>query len=441
MKVFVINRNRKPLMPCSPRKARLLLKQKKATIYKRTPFTIKLVYGSAGYTQDVNLGIDAGYKEVGFSARTEKEELISGELQLLAGMSERVTEKRKYRTQRRSRLRHRKPRFDNRKRADGWLAPSIQHKLDSHVRLIERVKEVLPVSKTIIEVANFDIQKIKNPQIEGSEYQNGEQNNFWNLREYILHRDGHKCQNPNCRNKSKQPILEVHHLGFWKEDRSDRPGNLITLCDKCHTPKNHKKKGFLYGWQPKVKSFRPETFMSTVKKRLSSVADEITFGYITKSNRIKYSINKTHYNDAFVISGGSKQTRIEPLYLEQIRRHKRSMEQFYDAKYIDYRTKNKESGTFLNSGRRVRNESKNGKNLRIFRGHKVSEGSRRIKTKRYPYKQGDLVQFEGKAYEVIGMQNKGKGVKIANYPGVKNKVVKSDKVISLRKRSGICVRL
>ncbi len=316
------------------------------------------------------------------------------------------------------------------------------------MRLIELVKEVLPISKTIVEVANFDIQKIKNPEIEGSGYQNGEQKNFWNLREYILHRDEHKCQNPNCKNKSKQPILEVHHIGYWKEDRSDRPGNLITLCDKCHTPKNHKKKGFLYGWQPKVKSFRPETFMSTVKKRLSRVADvrpqdafKITFGYITKSNRIKYSIEKTHYNDAFVISGGSNQTRVAPLYLEQIRRHKRSMEQFYDAKYLDSRTKNKESGTVLNSGRRVRNKSKNGENLRIFRGHKVSNGSRRIKTKRYPYKQGDLVLFEGKAYEVIGMQNKGKGVKIANYPGVKNKVVKPDRVISLRKRSGICVKL
>ncbi len=109
------------------------------------------------------------------------------------GMSERLTERRKYRNQSRSRLRHRKPRFDNRKRSEGWLAPSIQHKLDSHIKLIEGLKEVLPVTKTVVEVASFDIQKIKIPEIEGSQYQEGEQKNFWNLREYILHRDNHKC--------------------------------------------------------------------------------------------------------------------------------------------------------------------------------------------------------------------------------------------------------
>lgn len=137
MKVFVINKYGKPLMPTTPRKARLLLKEKKAKIHKRVPFTIQLNYDSTGYTQEVNLGIDAGYKNIGFSATTDKEELISGELELMDGMSERLTERRKYRNQRRSRLRHRKPRFDNRKRSERWLAPSIQHKLDSHIKLIE----------------------------------------------------------------------------------------------------------------------------------------------------------------------------------------------------------------------------------------------------------------------------------------------------------------
>lgn len=441
MKVFVVNKHGRALMPCSPRKARLLLKKNKAKIYKRVPFTIQLVYGSYGYTQDVNLGIDAGYKHVGFSATTEKEELISGELELLGGMSERLTEKSKYRNQRRGRKRHRKPRFDNRRRKEGWLAPSIQHKLDSHVRLIETLKEVLPVTKTVIEVANFDIQKIKNPEIEGYEYQNGVQKNFWNTREYILHRDGHKCQNPRCKNKSKEPILQVHHIGYWKEDRTDRPGNLITLCEKCHTPKNHEKKGFLWDWKPSIKAFKPETFMSTVKKRLSYLADEITYGYITKTNRIKNCIDKTHNNDAFVISGGTNQTRVEPIYLEQIRRHRRSFEKFYDAKYSDTRNKNKESGCTLSSGRRVRNKNKNGENLRQFRGHKISKGTRRIKTKKYAFQPGDLIEFESCAYKVAGVQNNGTRVKLANYPGNKNKTLRIETIKSLRKRSGMCVKL
>ena len=356
----------------------------------------------------------------------------------MKGMSERLKERLMYRNQRRNKLRHRKPRFDNRKREKGWLAPSIQHKLDTHILVIEMLKSVLPISQMSIEVADFDIQKIKNPSIEGKKYQQGEQHGFSHLRQYILHRDKHQCQNPNCQNKAKQPILQIHHLGYWKEDRSDRPGNLITLCSKCHVGKNHKKKGFLFGWQPKIKSFRPETFMSTVKWRLVAFADEVTFGCITKVKRSEYKLEKSHHNDAFVIAGGSNHNRCDTKIIEQIRRHKRSMEQFYDAKYLDIRTGEKASGSELHSGRRTRNKNHNTENLRAYRSHKVSKGQRRIKTKRYPYRQGDLVMFEKQVFSVIGMQNKGKGVKIANYPGVKNKVVKPSKVTPIQKRGGLC---
>lgn len=438
MKVFVVNKHGRALMPTTPRKARLLLSRGKARIFKRTPFTIQLIYGSSGYVQDVKAGIDAGYKNIGFSAITEQEELFGGEVKMMIGMSERLTECRKYRNQRRTRKRHRQSRFDNRKGNNGGLAPSIQHKLNTHFKVIEMLKTVLPISHLTIEVGDFDIQKIKNPTIKGKEYQQGEQYGFSHLRQYILHRDKHQCQNPNCKNKSNQPILQVHHLGYWKEDRSDRPGNLITLCSKCHISKNHQKNGFLFGWQPKVKSFRPETFMSTVKWRLAKAADALTFGCITKVKRNEYGLEKTHHNDAFVIAGGNNQSRYETQVIEQIRRHKRSMEQFYDAKYLDTRTGKKASGSQLHSGRRTRNKNHNDENLRVYRGHKIIKGQRRIKTKRYPYRQGDLVMFENKVFSVIGMQNKGKGVKIANYPGVKNKVVKPSLVTSIQKRGGLC---
>lgn len=438
MKVFVVNKHGQTLMPTTPRKARLLLKSGKAIIFKRVPFTIQLIYGSSGYVQNVRVGIDAGYQNIGFSVITNKEELVGGEVQMMKRMSERLKECSMYRTQRRNRLRHRKPRFENRKKDKGWLAPSIQHKLDTHFKVIEMLKKVLPISQLTIEIADFDIQKIKNPDIQNRKYQQGEKYGFSHLRQYILHRDKHQCQNPNCKNKAKQPILQIHHLGFWKEDRSDRPDNLITLCNKCHVSKNHQKQGFLFGWQPKTKSFRPETFMSTVKWRLVSYADEITFGCITKLKRKEYELEKSHHNDAFVIAGGSNQVRCKTQVIEQIRRHKRSMEQFYDAKYLDTRTSKKAYGSELHSGRRTRNKKHNGENLRVYRGHKISKGQRRIKTQRYPYRQGDLVMFEKQVFSVIGMQNKGKGVKIANYPGVKNKVVKPSKVTSIQKRGGMC---
>lgn len=439
MKVLVINQHGRPLMPTTPRKARILLKESRAKIIARDPFTIQLLYGTRGYTQPITLGVDAGYETIGYSAVTEKEELTGGEMVLLESVSERITERRKYRRTRRNRLRHRAPRFDNRRRPDGWLSPSIQHKLDAHFKLVERLKFRLPITKIVVEVAKFDIQKINNPKIQGEQYQQGEQLGYSNLTAYIRHRDGYECQNPDCKNKVKEKILQIHHIGFWKEDRSDRPGNLITLCSRCHTPANHKKGKFLHGWKPKVKSFKPETFMSIIYRRLAdTLGCEQAFGYETKFNREQLELPKSHHNDAFLIAGGTHQIRATPLNLEQIRRQKRSLEQFYDAKYIDTRDGEKKSGSILFSGRRTRNKNLNGENLRVYRGQKVSKGQRRIKKYRYRYQPQDYVSFQGKVFEVIGMQNLGKGVKIANYPGVANKVVPVDKVQSIKHRSGIC---
>ncbi|MBO3459274.1 RNA-guided endonuclease IscB [Aetokthonos hydrillicola Thurmond2011] len=443
MLVLVINKHGQPLMPTTPRKARILLQSGKAKIVGRDPFTIQLIYGSSGYKQPISLGIDAGYKHVGFSAITEKEELIGGEVELLDGVSERITEKQKYRRTRRCLLRHRAKRFDNRKRNDGWLAPSIQHKLDTHLRFVERVKSRLPITKITVETAKFDIQKIKNPDIQGEGYQQGEQLGYRNLTNYIRHRDGYKCQNPDCKNNLADKVLQVHHIGYWKNpaDRSNRPSNLITLCDKCHSSPNHKKGKLLHGWQPKVKSFKAETFMSTIYKRiLEDLGAKQAFGYETDFTRVELKLEKSHHNDAFIIAGGETQQRIEPLMIEQIRRHKRSMEQFYDAKYIDKRTGEKVGGSILNSGRRTRNKNLTGENLRVYRGLKVSKGQRRIKKQRYRYNPNDYVMFENNVYRVVGMQNLGSGVKLANYKSVANKVVNVNKVQPIRRRSGLCVR-
>ncbi len=374
MKVFVINKDGRPLMSTTPHKSRVLLETKKAKIVGRDPFTIQLIYGSAGYVQPASLGIDAGYLTIGFSAVSEKEELIGGELSLLTSVSERLTERRKYRLGRRSRLRHRAPRFANRRRPVGWLAPSIQHKLAADIKLVGRVKSRLPITKIIVETASFDIQKINSPEIEKADYQAGEQMGYHNLAAYIRHRDGYKCQNPECKSKSDTPT-QIHHIGYWKPspDRSDRPANLIALCVKCHTPVNHQKGKFLHGWNAKVKSFKSETFMTTIYRRLlNMLGAEEAFGFETKFKREEQELEKSHHNDAFIIAGGTNQFRSETLVLEQIRCNKRSMEQFYDAKYIDTRTGEKVSGSQLFSGRRTRNTNLNGENLRVYRGVKIS---------------------------------------------------------------------
>jgi len=413
--VYVISKDGIPLMPTKRYgKVRRLLKQKLARVIRRKPFTIKLLYQTTIYTQPVSLGIDSGYTYIGFSAVTDKKELISGELKLLSGISERLKERLMYRRMRRSRLRYRKPRFLNRTRPAGWLAPSIQHKLDSHIRFINFIKSILHVTDTNIEVSNFDIQKIKNLDISGTDYQNGDQKGFWNVREYVLYRDGHKCQ--LC-GKSDLP-LEVHHIGYWKHDRTDRPSNLITLCTNCHTPNNHLPSGKLYQWQPNLKSFRDATFMSTVRwKLINKLNCNLTYGYLTKSKRIDMNLPKSHYNDAFCIAGGTaNHTRVEPIYFTQSRRNNRSLEKFYDAKYIDIRTGKPAKGQELFNGRRTRNKSLSSDNLHKYRGAKLSKGRRQIRRQHYFYQPNDLVRLNGKVLMVKGIQNNGQYIKLAELP-------------------------
>lgn len=438
--VYVLDKKGKPLMPTKRhRKVRKMLESGKAKVIKTKPFTIQLTYEpETKRVQEVKLGIDSGYTYIGFSAITEKEELISGELQLLSGMKKRLKQRAMYRRQRRNRLRYRKPRFDNRRRKKDWLAPSLQHKLDGHLKFIEKLQSKLPISEIVIEIANFDIQKIKNPAVVGEEYQQGEKKGFWNLREYILHRDNHTCQNPNCKNKAENPILEVHHLGFSYGNDSDRVDNLITLCDKCHTPANHKKDKFLHDWKPKLNSFTDATFMNTIRWKLvnqlkennSNIDVKHTYGYLTKSKRINLGLEKTHYNDAFCIVNGSQQRRICHIEAIQVRRNNRSLEKFYDAKYNDLRTSKKASGQELSLQRRGKRLDNNIENLRVHRGYKIKAGRRSIRKKRYPFQPNDTVIYSGMKTntpvkcKVKGAFNKGSWVRLIHSGRTINSSVK-----------------
>lgn len=273
-------------------KVRRLLKDKKAVVVNLCPFTIKLTYVTSDYKQEIVLGVDAGTKHVGLSATTKSKELYASEVTLRNDIVDLLSTRRELRRSRRNRLRHRKPRFNNRikSKRPGWIAPSVQHKVDAHIRVIDNVFYILPVSRIVIEVAQFDTQKIKNPEIFGKEYQEGDQLGFWNIREYVLTRDGHKCQ--HCKGKSKDPVLNVHHLESRKTG-GDSPSNLITLCETCHKEYH---KGNIDLKIRRGKSLRDAAVMGIMKWRLyeelKSRYDRVfmTFGYITKHNRIKYGI-------------------------------------------------------------------------------------------------------------------------------------------------------
>jgi N6-L-threonylcarbamoyladenine synthase len=325
--VYVLNMRGQPLMPTTPKKTKQLLKEDKAKVVKRTPFTIQLKYATGETKQEIILGVDSGFENIGLSAVTAKKEVYSSETKLRTDMVKLNSERKEYRRARRSRKTwYRQPRFDNRKKPEGWLAPSIQHKLDSHIKLIEKVKQLLPITKINIEVAAFDIQKIKNPEISGKEYQNGVQKDSWNTREYVLHRDNHTCQ--HCKGKSKDQILETHHI-ISRQVGGNAPDNLVTLCETCHDKVSTGKLKL----DVKIPTgFKPETFMSMVRWKLVNVLKDAghlvnhTYGYITKFNRISLGLEKSHSTDAFVIAGGAMQERSPITYLiKQVRKCNRKL--------------------------------------------------------------------------------------------------------------------
>lgn len=327
--VYVQDIDGKPMMPTTRHgKVRRPLKDNKAVVVNTCPFTIKLTYKTSDYKQEIVLGVDAGTKHVGLSATTKSKELYSGEVILRNDVVELLSTRRESRRARRNRLRYRKPRFENRVKSKhhGWVAPSVRHRIDAHIRVIDNVCSILPISRIIIEVAQFDTQKINNPNISGNEYQKGDQLGFWNVREYVLARDGHKCQ--HCKGKSKDHILNVHHIESRKTG-GDSPSNLITLCETCHKEYH---KGNIDLKVKRGKSLRDAAVMGIMKWKLydelKSKYDNVsmTFGYITKYNRIKYGIEKSHTSDAFVISRNFNAKRIERQYLKRlIRRHNRQI--------------------------------------------------------------------------------------------------------------------
>ena len=307
--VYVLNRDGQPLMPTDRHgKVRRLLKSDKAKVVKRCPFTIQLLYNSTDYTQEISLGIDAGSKHIGVSATTQNRVLYEADVELRNDIVNLLSTRRQNRVARRShKTRYRKPRFNNRvsHKKKGWLAPSVRQKINTHLTVVAKVHQILPITRIIVETASFDIQKIKNPDISGAEYQQGEQLDFWNVREYVLFRDGHICQ--CCKGKSNDRILNVHHIESRKIG-GNGPNNLITLCETCHTG-YHRGTVKLPKTIHRGMSFRDASFMGIMRwsfyDELKTLYPDVnlTSGYITKSIRIKNNLSKEHYIDARCISG------------------------------------------------------------------------------------------------------------------------------------------
>ena len=328
--VYVLNKDGHPLMPTERHgKVRRMLRSGEAKVVKRCPFTIQLQYDAENNLQEITLGIDSGSRIIGVSATTDSKVLYEADVELRNDIVNLLSTRRECRRARRNRkTRYRKHRFDNRRRPDGWFAPSIQHKVQTHLTIVDKVCKMLPISKIVVETASFDIQKIKNPKIGGEEYQQGDQFGFWNVREYVLFRDGHTCQ--CCKGKSKDKILNVHHIESRKTG-GDAPNNLITLCETCHK-KYHSGEIELPKTIKRGMSFRDATFMGVMRwafyNELKSQYQNVsmTYGYITKNVRIANNLQKEHCVDARCISGNPTAKPLDHyFYQKKVRCHNRQI--------------------------------------------------------------------------------------------------------------------
>ena len=312
--VYVISQNNKPLMPCSNPIARLLLKQNKAKVKQREPFTIKLIYETTNYTQDLTLGVDTGSGTIGTAVSRNNGDIVyMSEVIVRNDIADKMAQRAKYRRNRRNRkTRYRKARWLNRANSikKDRFSPTMQSKLHSHVKEIEYVKSILPITTMVFETGQFDMHLMKNPSLANPKvrhwgYQKGPNYGFENIKAMVLNRDNYTCQ--CCKGKHKNSKLEVHHIVFRSQGGSDEASNLITLCHTCHKDLHDGKiNPKLSG---KVKdTLKYATQMNSIRKQLFRTFPNAieTFGYITKANRLAIGIDKSHYYDACTIATQGK---------------------------------------------------------------------------------------------------------------------------------------
>lgn len=309
--VYVLNKDGQPLMPTNRHgKVKHLLKSGKAKVVKRCPFTIRLLYESTNYTQNLTLGVDTGSGTIGTAVSKGNGDIIyMSEVIVRNNITDKMKQRATYRRNRRNRkTRYRKARWLNRKNSikSDRFSPTMISKLHSHVKEIEYIKSILPITEMVFETGQFDMHLMKNPSLANPKvrhwgYQKGTNYGFENTKAMILNRDNYTCQ--CCKGKHKDSKLEVHHIVFRSQGGSDEESNLITLCHTCHKDLHSGK--ISHNFKGKKKgTLKYATQMNSIRKQLFRIYPNAveTFGYVTKANRLHLGVAKEHYYDACTIA-------------------------------------------------------------------------------------------------------------------------------------------
>lgn len=327
--VYVIAKSGRPLMPtvhCG--KVKHLLKDGKAKVVHKEPFTIQLLYDTSEYTQATTLGVDTGSGTFGAAVVADDSHVVlyMSEVTVRNDISKKMKQRSKYRRNRRCRkTRYRKARFDNRKNSikKGRFSPTMQSKFNAHVREMEFIKSILPVTHLVIEAGTFDMALIKNPSLADPKikpwgYQKGPNYGFANTKAMIKARDNYTCA--ICKGKHKDSRLDVHHIVFRNQGGSDEPENLITLCHTCHK-KLHDGEITYSGKGKRKGTLSFATQMNGIRKQLLARCPEAieTLGYVTSENCQLYGLTKAHCVDAVVVASGIN----KPVFITQDAYYKR----------------------------------------------------------------------------------------------------------------------
>jgi 5-methylcytosine-specific restriction endonuclease McrA len=342
--VFLVDTNKQPLGPVHPGRARLLLKQGKAAVLKRYPFTLILkIEVEQPQIQPLRLKLDPGSKVTGIALLDD----LSGQVLFAAELSHRggqikeeIESRSAIRRGRRARhTRYRAPRFDNRRRPKGWLAPSLMSRVYNIETWVNRLRRLCPIGAISMELVRFDLQAQENPEIAGVQYQQGTLAGY-ELREYLLEKFNRTCS--YC--GKKDTALQIEHIQARANGGTDRVSNLCLACEPCNTRKGTQDIEVFLAKKPDVL----KTILAQAKKPLKDAAAvnatrwalfewlkatglpvECGSGGRTKFNRVSHGLEKTHWLDAACVGASTppvlQVSQIKPLLIKATGHGRRKM--------------------------------------------------------------------------------------------------------------------